>query len=251
MSVCTLYARLHFKVRSWLFQLVHPAVQVVLDPHTSTHNTAELIASVRDDWARSVLSRCFNERPAASELLQQFAHHPRVKPSPARIHTPPPLDGPVPHADQHAANHLHELHQSMMSQKEAGGAQTLSHRTTSDAHDVAEGGAGEGSEELPRLKSCELKGEDFMFSVRQSGSSQPQTSRSVFIQLSMTTLEESSVDSTISRTIEFEHNLDKDTPGSVGQELQDEYHLSDTDRTIVTAIITECLSTITSCVSTQ
>lgn len=221
---------------------------MVLDPHTSTHNTEELIASVRDEWARSVLSRCFTERPAASELLQQFAHHPRAKPSPARIHTPPPLDGPVPHADQHAAKHLHELHRSMITENGAAGGQAMSHRTTSDAHETAEGGAEGGDEALPRLKSCELKGEDFMFSVRQSGSSQPQTARSVFIQLSMTTLEESSVDSTISRTIEFEHNLDKDTPDSVGQELQDEYHLSDTDRNIVTAIITECLSTLTSCV---
>lgn len=219
-----------------------------MEPHSPAQLTTELIASVRDEWARSVLSRCFNERPAASELLQQFAHHPRAKPSPARVHTPPPLDGPLPHADQHAAKHLHELHQSMMSQNGAAGTRTMSHRTTSDAHEAADGGDAGGDEELPRLKSCELKGEDFMFSVRQSGSSQPQTARSVFIQLSMTTLEESSVDSTISRTIEFEHNLDKDTPGSVGQELQDEYHLSDTDRTIVTAIITECLSTLTSCV---
>ena len=114
-------------------------MQVVLDPHTSTHDTAELIASVRDEWARSVLSRCFNERPAASELLQQFTHHPRAKPSPARIHTPPPLDGPVPHADQHAAKHLHELHQSMISQNGAGGAQAMSHQTASDAHEGPEG----------------------------------------------------------------------------------------------------------------
>jgi hypothetical protein len=157
-------------------------MQVELDPHTSTHNTAELIASVRDDWARSVLTRCFNERPTAADLLQQFALHRGPKPSPARIHTPPPLDGPVPHADQHAAKHLHELHQSVISQNGAVGPQALSHRTASDMHEADHGGAFEGNEELPRLKSCELKGEDFMFAVRQSGSSQPQSSRSVFIQ---------------------------------------------------------------------
>jgi len=53
----------------------------------------------------------------------------------------------------------------------------------------------------------------------------------------------------LSQTVEFEHHLDHDTPEDVGQELQDEYKLSDTDRTIVTAIITECLSTVTGCAS--
>jgi hypothetical protein len=220
-------------------------MQVVLEPHAS-HDKTALVASVRDEWARALLTRIFTELPPASELLQQFAHQYRAKPSPARSHTPPPpLDGPLPHAEPHHANNLQDLHQAIISQRGAMGAQAPSHRTASDAHEPQELAGPLIEDALPQLKSCELKGEDYTFAVRQSGSAQPRTSRSVFIQLSMTTLEESSIDSTISRTIEFEHNLDKDTPGSVGQELQDEYHLSDTDRNIVTAIITECLSTLT------
>jgi hypothetical protein len=45
-----------------------------------------------------------------------------------------------------------------------------------------------------------------------------------------------------SRTIEFQHHVHEDTPEGIGEEMQEEYHISDTDRDLVTALIIESLA---------
>lgn len=227
-------------------------MQVVTDPQTK-HDTSQLVASIRDDWARSLLTLCFSEkRPTAGALIEQFFSPPRPKPSPSRTHTPPVVaEGP----DQaHSRAHSHLLsdpHHPHAAQHGSSMPRQSSLRDGSHPHETVDAsGAGAApnglaaAPPLPALKACELTGEDYRFAVRQSSNARPQSPRSVCIELCMTALDEAH-GTPHSQTIEFEHHLDHDTPEDVGQELQDEYKLSDTDRTIVTAIITECLSTVT------
>lgn len=224
------------------------SVQVVTDPQAK-HDTSHLVATIQDDWARSLLTLCFSEhRPTAGALLEQFFSPPRPKPSPSRTHTPPmKADGPLP-VHSHSHSHLSEHPLATQHGSISGGRPSL--RDGSHAHEPGDGSVASGAPNgiapapLPELKACELTGEDYRFSVRQSSNARPQSPRSVCIELCMTALDEAHR-TPLSQTIEFEHHLDHDTPEDVGQELQDEYKLSDTDRTIVTAIITECLSTVT------
>ena len=223
-----------------------------IDPHSSP-DIASLLATVQDDWARSILNLCFlppEERPSASALLDRFFTPNRPKPSPSRAATPPPQpDGNQPPQDltSHAA--MRELSEQLQAQQDSmPHARGLAQPQRSFGQNSA-AAASEASgppsdpdphvQPLPRVKACQLKGEDYVFSVRQS--QRLNTAHVVYVQLTMTTVEDDSRPSA-SRTIEFEHHVHVDTPEGVGEELQEEFNISDTDRDLVIAVINEGLT---------
>ena len=221
-----------------------------IDPHAS-RDTAVLLAAVHDDWARSILNLCFQppeSRPSATALLDRFFSHNRPKASPSRAATPPPVpDAQQPPRDLTSRSAMRELSEQLQAQPDAQPAPargavaaqgSLGHSSAAAASDVS-GPPSDGeaqAQPLPRVKTCQLKGEDYVFTVRQS--QRRNTAVVAYVQLTMTTVEDDSQPSA-SRTMEFEHHKDVDTPEGVGEEMQEEFNISDTDRELVIAVIRE------------
>lgn len=235
--------------------------QDAIEPHAN-HDTDALVATVADEWARSILAACFcppEARPTAAALLERFFAAGRgQKATPSRPTTPPaPHDGAGahPHADMTSRAAMRELSEQLTAQPDsrrpsnhASPMPSFSSQRPSGHADLSDAGPSTEADAppLPRVRTCQLNGEDYVFAVRQS--KRANTAHVAYIQLTMTTVDDDDDGGgPCSRTIEFQHHVHEDTPEGIGEELQEEYHISETDRDLVTAVITECLAGSSGC----
>ena len=193
--------------------LLEVYTQRIIEPAAS-HNLEELVATVTDDWPRELLAACFrspDRRPTASALLERFFAAGRPKPSPSRATTPPPAPagsdapprgGAGADVTSHAA--MCQLSEQLQSQSDAaaaggsgsgaagngGGAPNgAAAPPPPSAPSSSGGGAGAAAgEPLPRVKTCQLRGEDYVFTVRQSN--RINLPSIAYIQLTMTTADD-------------------------------------------------------------
>jgi WNK lysine deficient protein kinase len=224
--------------------------QEIIEPH-ATHDIEGLIAAVHDEWARSIMSFCFRtleSRPTVSWLLECFFSTNRPKATPSRPTTPPALLDTVyhPHMDLTSTAARRELRDQLNAHPDAHSNHTSPHPSFNNQHveldhpvDLSAASAPD-SPPLPPVRICQLKGEDYVFTVRQS--KRANTAHIVYIQLTMTVVDDEGSGAGASRTIEFQHHVHEDTPEGIGEEMQEEYHISDTDRDLVTALIIESLA---------
>lgn len=212
--------------------------QQLIDPE-QVHDHAALIASVPDERAREILTRCLqpdpDARPTAAELSLNAFFSVKSKPAASRNPTPPPSEDATSVVD--ADHTLHCLRDQLLSSA----ALTRSNPSSAAPSIALDPHLAAGHRPLLRVKTCHIRGEDLSFSV--SGGSQAPCPGCVSIKLTMTSVDVQDDGATpcYQRTVEFEFNVDEDSPEALGSELQAEYRLSETDTEIVRAILKECL----------